>query len=70
MSAILKRILDGISGNVDVFFESTFKFVGVVFTEGYALTEWAFKVGTRLMLLYLTYQLVFEDLMDKILEAL
>ena len=70
MNALLKKILDGISGNVDVCFESTFKFIGNVFSESYNLVEWAFKVGTRLMLLYLTYQLIFDGLMDKILEAL
>ena len=40
------------------------------FEEVFALTEWAFRVGTRILLLYLTYQLVFDDLMDKILAAL
>lgn len=70
MNALLRKILDGIARNVDTFFEATFSFIGSVFTEAYNLVEWAFKVGTRLMLLYLTYQLVFEGLMDKILEAL
>ena len=70
MKLLLKKILDGLSENTDIIFDSTFKFVGMVFTEIYALAEWSFKVGSRVFLLYITYQLVFEDLMEKILETL
>jgi len=67
---VVTTIFDGLSGSVDDVFAKTFNLVRVIFDEVFSLTEWAFRVGTRILLLYLTYQLVFEDLMDKILEAL
>jgi len=67
---VVTTIFDGLSGSVDDVFSKTFNLVRVMFDEVFALTEWAFRVGTRILLLYLTYQLVFEDLIDKILEAL
>ena len=70
MLALLKKFLDGVLVNSDLIFDKTFQLIGTIFSELFTLVEWAFKVGTRLMLLYLTYQLVFEDLMDKILDAI
>ena len=70
VTKVVTTIFDGLSGSVDDVFAKTFSLVRVMFDEVFALTEWAFRVGTRIMLLYLTYQLVFDDLMDKILESL
>jgi len=59
-----------ISGIVGAIFDKTTRLIEFIFTETFVLTEWCFKVGTRLLLLYLLYELVVGDLLQTILESL
>ena len=51
-------------------FNKTLHLIEFIFLEVFTLAEWVFKVGTRLLILYLLYDLALGDLLDKILNAL
>jgi hypothetical protein len=59
-----------ISSIVGAIFDKTTRLIEFIFTETFVLAEWCFKVGTRLLLLYLLYELVVGDLLKTILESL
>jgi len=42
----------------------------VAFDEVFTISEWAFRVGSRVLILYLLYSLVVEDWITQLIEAL
>jgi len=67
---MFKIILNKISGVVGAIFDKTTHLIEFFFTETFNLVEWSFRVGTRLLLLYLLYDLVVGDLLQTILASL
>ena len=55
---------------VDITLDRTGGLVELVFNEVFSLTEWAFKVGSKLAVLYLLYKLALGDLLSQLLEVL
>ena len=67
---MFKSVLEKISNVVGTIFNRTFSLVEFLFSEIFTLVEWSFRVGTRILLLYLLYDLVVGGLIKKVLESL
>ena len=67
---MFKSVLEKLSSVVGTIFNKTFSLVEFLFSEIFNLVEWSFKVGTRLLLLYLLYDLVVSGLITQVLESL
>ena len=67
---MLAKLRDSVSKIVNTIFDRSTKLITVAFDEVFTISEWAFKVGSRVLILYLLYSLVVEDWVIKLIEAL
>tara|TARA_R100001086_G_scaffold238103_2_gene162614 strand:+ start:960 stop:1172 length:213 start_codon:yes stop_codon:yes gene_type:complete len=69
MLNLLTNIKNRTLGLIDLVFSKSMNLLEVVLNEVSVMVEWIFKVGVRVCVLYLLYDLAFKDLLDKILEV-
>ena len=67
---MLAKLRESISKVVNTVFDRSTKLVTVAFDEVFNISEWAFRVGSRVLVLYLLYSLVVEDWITQLIEAL
>ena len=67
---MLAKLRDSTSKIVSTVFDRSTQLITVAFDEVFNLSEWAFRVGSRVLILYLLYSLVVEDWITKLIEAL
>jgi len=67
---MLVKLRDSVSKIVNTVFDRSTKLITVAFDEVFTISEWAFRVGSRVLILYLLYSLVVEDWITQLIEAL
>jgi len=67
---MLAKLRDSVSKIVNTVFDRSTKLITVAFDEVFTISEWAFRVGSRVLILYLLYSLVVEDWITQLIEAL
>lgn len=68
MLNLLTKIKDRTIGLVDNIFGKAMDLLEMLLNEVSGMVDWLFKVGVRVCVLYLLYDLAFKDLLDKILN--
>jgi len=67
---VLAKLRDSASKIVNTVFDRSTQLITVAFDEVFNISEWAFRVGSRVLVLYLLYSLVVEEWIIKLIDAL